>query len=108
MIPIIALGTVIGMQTADAPQITIYNGGFALVKEQRTFNLQTGTQSVAVSDVAAMIEANSVAMKSISFPGSLTILEQNYRYDLISPLAILNKAVGHQIAFLRVLPDGKK
>lgn len=108
MIPILALGTIITAQAADAPQLTVYNGGFALVKEQRTFNLQSGTQTVAVTDVAAMIEANSVAIKSLTNPGSITVLEQNYQYDLISPQAILQKAVGQEIVFNRVLPNGVK
>ena len=48
---------------ASAPQgteVTVYNQGFALVKELRSFELKTGIQHVAVKDVAQMIEANSV------------------------------------------------
>ncbi|MCH7905421.1 MAG: hypothetical protein IH944_12775 [Armatimonadetes bacterium] len=89
-------------------EITIYNQGFALVKEQRTLNLIAGIQEVAIEDVAALIEANSVGIRSLSSSGSFSVLEQNYRYDLISPQAILNKAVGKQIIFNRVLPDGSK
>lgn len=104
-------GALLGMIVALPPtstDLTIYNGGFALVRESRNLDLRTGTQDVAVQDVAQMIEANSVAIRSLSAPGSFSVLEQNYQYDLISPIAILNKAVGSQITFNRVLPDGTK
>lgn len=96
---------------ASAPsgsEVTIYNQGFALVKETRSLNLKSGQQLVAIEDVAEMIEANSVAIRSVSAPGSFTVLEQNYQYDLINSAAILNKAVGGKIALNRVLPNGQK
>jgi hypothetical protein len=104
-------GAIAGLLMATPPtstDLTIYNGGFALVKEQRSLDLRAGMQEVAIQDVAQMIEANSVAIKSLSAPGSFSVLEQNYQYDLISPIAILNKAVGSVITFNRVLPDGTK
>ncbi len=89
-------------------ELTVYNQGFALVKEQRSLSLQRGVQTVSIEDVAALIETNSVGIRSLSAPGSFSVLEQNYQYDLISPNAILNKAVGQKIVFNRVLPDGSR
>ena len=101
----------LAIATAAAPgdvELTIYNQGFALVKEQRALNLASGMQELRVEDVAQLIEVNSVGIRSITQPGSFSVLEQNYQYDLISPTAILNKAVGKQIVFNRTLPDGAK
>lgn len=95
---------------ASAPTesaLTIYNGGFALVREVRPIELGSGTQSVRVEGVAQTIEADSVSIRSLNKPGSFTVLEQNYQFDLISPQAILNKAVGQRITFRRVHPDGR-
>lgn len=95
---------------ASAPtgvEVTVYNQGFALVKEQRKFDLRQGRQQVAVEDVAQMIETNSVAVSQVGAK-TFSVLEQNYQYDLISPVAILNKAVGGTIALNRVLPNGTK
>ena len=105
---LIALGIVCAMANASAasPELTIYNQEFALVKETRNLNLKQGIQTVDIVDVAALIEANSVGIKSKSSPGSFTVLEQNYQYDLINVAAILNKAVGQKIVFNRVLPNG--
>lgn len=89
-------------------ELTVYNQGFGLVKEIRQYDLKQGRQLVYVGDVAQMIEASSVGVRSVSAPGSFTILEQNYQYDLISPAAILAKVVGKQIILNRVLPNGVK
>jgi hypothetical protein len=93
---------------ASGSEVTVYNQGFALVKENRVFSLKAGRQTISVEDVAAMIETNSVGIRSLTAPGSFEVLEQNYQYDLISPWAILNKAVGKKITLLRVLPNGVK
>ncbi|RIJ99769.1 MAG: hypothetical protein DCC46_07505 [Armatimonadetes bacterium] len=101
----LAVGLALSQGSAQ-PQITVYNQGFALVKEVRTFQLRNGRQSISVEDVAQQIETNSVGIRSLS--GGIEVLEQNYQYDLINPTAILNKAVGQQIKFHRVLPNGVK
>ncbi len=88
--------------------LTIYNDGFSQVREQRELDLTDGPQSVLVEDVAQMIEANSVSVRSLSHPGSIRVLEQNYQYDLVSPMAILNKSVGQRIRFHRALANGNK
>jgi len=104
-------GYVLGLalaQASTANEVTVYNQGFGLIKETRQIPLRQGRQTVAVEDVAAEIETNSVGIKSLTDPQGFSVLEQNYQYDLISPIAILNKAVGKQIRFHRVLPNGAK
>ncbi len=95
-------------QSSSAPELTIYNGGFGFVKEIRTLNLRQGLQEVAIEDVAASIEANSVGIRSLTDPNSFAVLEQNYQFDLINTMAILNKAVGSVIKLHRILPNGGK
>jgi hypothetical protein len=89
-------------------ELTVYNQGFALVKDVRSIDIAEGTQQVAIEDVAAQIEPSSVGIRSLTDALAFEVLEQNYQYDLISPLAVLNKAVGGRVRFMRVLPDGKK
>ncbi|MEZ0326790.1 MAG: DUF4139 domain-containing protein [Fimbriimonas sp.] len=84
-----------------ANEVTVYNQGFGLIKETRTMNLKTGRQTVAVTDVASMIEPATVAIRSVTEEGSFSVLEQNYQYDLISVQAVLNKSVGQRIRFVR-------
>jgi hypothetical protein len=92
----------------QATQVTIYNQGFALVKETRTVDLRAGRQQVAIEDVAEKIEPTSVGIRATSGRRVFELLEQNYRYDLISVQAILSKAVGGRVAFNRALTDGRR
>ena len=102
MIFTFALAVALALQPSSA-EVTVYNQGFGLVKETRILDLKVGRQSVAVEDVASQIETNSVGIRSLTDPDGFTVLEQNYQYDLISPLAILNKSVGQKVRFIRTI-----
>ncbi len=92
---------------ASAPptgvEVTVYNQGFGFVKEIRTLGLRQGAQTVAIENVAAQIEPASVGVRGLDRPDAFQVLEQNYQYDLISPLAILNKSVGQRVRFIRTM-----
>jgi len=88
-----------------ATEVTIYNQGFGLVKEVRSIDFRQGRQNVAVEDVAAQIQPDSVGFRSLSDPKGLTVLEQNYQFDLISTQAILNKSVGKRVRITRAVGD---
>lgn len=88
-------------------QLTVYNGGFALVRDVRQMDLKKGINSIEVEDVAAKIDPTSVLFKSLASANTFNILEQNYQYDLISPDNILNKATGQKIFITRFDTNGK-
>lgn len=96
---------------ASAPlssEVTIYNQNFALIKEQRNLDLKAGIQDVLIEDVAQTIERESVGLKSLTAPGSISVLEQNYRFDLINADEILNRSVGQEVTLTRHLPNGSR
>lgn len=95
-------------QTSSSVEITVYNQGFGFVKEVRSINFASGLHEIAIEDVAAFIEPNSVGVRSLDPNQPFEVLEQNYQYDLISVRAILNKSVGQRIKFHRTLPNGVK
>ncbi|MCC6528612.1 MAG: DUF4139 domain-containing protein, partial [Polyangiaceae bacterium] len=79
--------------------ITVYNQNFGLVREVRSLDLVAGRQSLELADVAATIQPETVAMRSLG--GKLTVLEQNYRYDLLTPATLLDKYVGQKVRVYR-------
>ena len=81
-------------------EVTVYNQGYALVKDVRNVAVEKGLDTVSFADVASRIEPQSVLFKSLS--GSFDILEQNYRYDLMNSRTILNKLIGERV----ILEDG--
>ncbi len=100
MFQTLALAIVLA-SAATSTEVTVYNQGFGLVKEERTLSLSSGRQLVKVEDVASRIEPTSVSIKSLGDKDAFTVLEQNYQYDLISPMAILAKSVGKRVSFTR-------
>ena len=82
--------------------ITVYNQNFGVVREVRELaTLGTGQVSLEFRDVAANIQPETVAIKSLTAPGAISVLEQNYRYDLLTPQTLLEKYVGKKIRTYR-------
>lgn len=80
--------------------LTVYNNGLGLVKDVRDLAIGTGTVELKFMDVASQIDATSVHIKSLTSPGSLSILEQNYEYDLLNPAKLLTKYVDQPVKLL--------
>jgi hypothetical protein len=86
--------------TRKSVAVTVYNDGFGLVRELRDVDLGTGRVSLEFRDVSSKVEPNTVHVKSTT-KGALSILEQNYRYDLLSPQKLLQKYQGKKIKLYR-------
>jgi hypothetical protein len=82
--------------------ITVYNQNFGLVREVRELSqLGTGKVELEFRDVAANIQPETVHIKSLGAGGGLNVLEQNYRYDLLTPQTLLEKYVGKRVRAYR-------
>lgn len=93
---------------AAAVEVTVYNQNLGLVKETRSFDLQRGVNDVTAVDVAAQIDPTSVHFKSLTSPGQVDVIEQNFEYDLVSPDKLLEKYLGKPIELERYSElDGK-
>lgn len=93
---------------ASALEVTVYNSNLGLIKETRPFRLKNGINSVQVVDVAAQIDPTSVHFKSLTAPDAVSVLEQDFRYDLISQEKILQRYVGKEIELQRYGLNGDK
>ncbi|PIR15735.1 MAG: hypothetical protein COV48_12740 [Elusimicrobia bacterium CG11_big_fil_rev_8_21_14_0_20_64_6] len=93
---------------SSALEVTVYNSNLGLIKETRPFKLKNGINSVQVVDVAAQIDPTSVHFKSLTAPDAVSVLEQDFRYDLISQEKILQRYVGKEIELQRYGRDGDK
>jgi hypothetical protein len=76
--------------------VTVYNQNLALVKDTRTLDLGSGRQTFSLTDVSAQIDPTSVHLVGKG-AGGLAVLEQNYRYDLVSADKVLERYVDHDI-----------
>ena len=81
--------------------ITIYNSNVALVRDVRQLSLPTGAFDLKISDIAATVNPATVHLRSLTDPSRLGILEQNYQYDLLNPMKLLQKYVGRDVRLVR-------
>ena len=74
--------------------ITVYNSNIALVRDVRTLQLPRGTFDLQFMDIAATVNPATVHFRSLTEPNRVSVLEQNYEYDLLEPDKLLRKVRG--------------
>ncbi|UJP04362.1 MAG: DUF4139 domain-containing protein, partial [Nitrosomonas sp.] len=87
-----------------AVAVTIYNSDLALVKDVRNVSLTNGDFNLAWRDVSALMRPETALLRSVSNPGSITIAEQNFNFDLLTPQSLLNKYVGQTVSVVKINP----
>lgn len=85
--------------------VTVYNSNVALVRDVRRVSLPTGSVDLRFMDIAAAVNPATVHIVSLTAPKELTVLEQNYEYDLLSPQKLLQKYVGKELTLIRMVEE---
>jgi hypothetical protein len=88
-----------GPEATRGVSLTVYNGNFGVVREERRIPLRAGRNLVRYEGVAQQIDPTSVAIRSLTAPGAVAVREQNYQFDLVSPNALLEKSVGKTVRY---------
>jgi hypothetical protein len=84
--------------------ITIYNENLALVKDTRRVQLDQGQNRLALREVSGRMRPETAQLRSLTHPGSLALLEQNFDFDLLTPAKLLEKYVGRTVRIVRTHP----
>ncbi len=84
--------------------VTIYNENLALIKDARRVALDGGDNRLALREVSAQMRPETALLRSLSYPGSLSVLEQNFDFDLLTPAKLLEKNVGRDVRIVRTNP----
>jgi hypothetical protein len=97
----VALGAETPVVVSQAGQgrvlsLTVYNVGRALVRDARPVSLPGGTLALEFRDIAAHVMPETVAITG----DGVTVLEQNYEYDLLSPQTLLAKYLGKDVVMV--------
>ena len=56
-------------------------------------------------DIAATVNPATVHFRSLTEPEKVSVVEQNYEYDLLEPAKLLNKYVGKEVTLVRTYMD---
>src|SRR5271165_1996848 len=97
-----ALGLSAGAPASAADRslsVTIYTD-LALVQDRRDIEVKEGRQRIEFQDVSAQIRPETVSLTA----GDISIVEQNFDFDLLTPAKLMEKAVGREVTIVRVNP----
>ncbi len=92
----------------QAVEVTIYNSNLGLVKDTRRLQIPQGEGELKFKDVASGILPYTVQIQSTDPSGGLTVLEQNYEYDLMNSNKLLDKYLGKDIKLMTIDKQEKK
>ncbi len=81
--------------------VTVYNSDIALVRDVRDLQLPRGGFDLRFMDIAATVNPATVHFRSVTEPSRVSVLEQNYEYDLLEPDKLLRKYVGRDVILVR-------
>lgn len=85
--------------------VTVYNSDLGVIREVRELEFRKGSGRLAFRDVPSRIDATSVRFKTLDSRRKISILEQNYQFDLVSQEKIYNRYIDRQIEL--IANDGK-
>lgn len=86
-------------QQASQPSLTVYNQDFAVVRQEIPLDLKSGVTQFTESEITMHVEPDSVILRDPTGKHSLQVLEQNYRNDPITEVALLSLYEGQTIEF---------
>ena len=84
----------------DQLSLTIYNQNIALVQDVRSLNITTGRTRQEFPGVSASIRPETVTLSG----NGLSVVEQNFDYDLLTPSKLMEGAVGSEVGIVRTNP----
>ncbi|MCI5043873.1 MAG: hypothetical protein MRY72_04185, partial [Aquisalinus sp.] len=97
---LVILGLAAAPALADDLAITIYNNGLALVEDERSVTFPNGRTTIELPGVSSQINAPTVTFQA----DGMSIVEQNFDFDLLTPAKLMEKAVGQEIEIVRINP----
>ena len=72
--------------------------GYAVVREDRSFPLVIGANTLRVDDVPAFIDPTTVSFESLTDPAGTRVAEQSFEFDLNRSEKLLSRYLGREIA----------
>jgi hypothetical protein len=81
--------------------VTVYNSNVALVRDTRDVLLPSGDFQLRFMDIASTVMPATVHIRSLADANKLSVLEQDYEYDLLNAAKMLDKYVGKEVTLVR-------
>ncbi len=82
---------------ADEIAVTVYNSNLGVVSETRILDFEKGIHEISFKDVPSAIDRTSVRFEVLNSNKHLSILEQNYAFDLVNSSQMYQKYIDKKI-----------
>ena len=87
----------------ESTAITVYNDDLALIKERRRVSLMPGLTRLSLREVSAQLRPETALLRAVS-GAPISLIEQNFDFDLLTPGKLLEKYVGQEVGVVRTHP----
>jgi hypothetical protein len=88
--------------------VTIYNANLALVKDRRRVTLDQAENRLAWRNVSVQIRPETALLSETTGRLQVSLLEQNFDFDLLTPESLLQKYVGQTVQVIRTNEAGDR
>lgn len=88
--------------------LTIYNDDLALVKDLRRVSIDRGENRLAWRNVSQGIRPETALLRDPAGNLGITLLEQNFDFDLLTPESLLKKYLGRNVFVVRTNDAGDR
>jgi hypothetical protein len=89
----------------DASRPAASDQATTLIRDVRQLTVPTGAFRLKFEDIAATVNPATVHFRSLTEPEKLSVIEQDYEYDLLEPAKLLHKYVGKEVTLERSYMD---
>lgn len=86
--------------------ITVYQDGYAQVRDHRRLVLPAGRSEVRFADVSAQIEPQTAILRGLA--ADTRLLEVNFDFEILTPRSLMAKSVGEPVWFLKAPPKDNR
>lgn len=84
-------------ESRESLGLTIYNINLGLVTERRVIELPEGQVELRFTDIPRAIDVTSVQVTSLTDRDGLSLIEQQYQFDPLTPETLLKHYVGKEV-----------
>jgi hypothetical protein len=80
--------------------------GYAVVRQEQSFDLTRGRTIIRVNDVPALIDPTTVSFESLTDGANTRVVEQSFEFDLTSSRKLLEKYLDREVTIEQVRGNG--
>ena len=76
--------------------------GYAVIRQEKSFDLNRGRTIIRVSDVPSLIDPTTVSFESITDGANTRVVEQSFEFDLTSTRKLLEKYLDREVTIEQI------